>query len=218
MERKPCQMWSEWQESQKQNKGGDAGLGGGCRRARRPRRRRTSLEMCRTWPESEPRAVTRRRVGDSPTGKIGAWGRVRLRLPVGFPLACRSASGGSEYVVGARKRGRRKNSPERVAGVHQKELELSQLKKQIEKEKLALTILQTKAETEISKAQKIVLEKDAELNAAEESLSGLKEVQIQYSGDGEIVEVAGSFNGWHHRIKMDPQPSSSSKEPVGSRF
>lgn len=41
---------------------------------------------------------------------------------------------------------------------------------------LALTILQTKAETEISKAQKIVLEKDAELNAAEESLSGLKEV------------------------------------------
>lgn len=101
--------------------------------------------------------------------------------------------------------------------LHQKELELSQLKKQIEKEKLALTILQTKAETEISKAQKIVLEKDAELNAAEESLSGLKEVQIQYSGDGEIVEVAGSFNGWHHRIKMDPQPSSSSKEPVGSR-
>ncbi|XP_010653982.1 protein PTST homolog 3, chloroplastic isoform X3 [Vitis vinifera] len=60
--------------------------------------------------------------------------------------------------------------------LHQKELELSQLKKQIEKEKLALTILQTKAETEISKAQKIVLEKDAELNAAEESLSGLKEV------------------------------------------
>ncbi|KAJ9695350.1 hypothetical protein PVL29_010702 [Vitis rotundifolia] len=101
--------------------------------------------------------------------------------------------------------------------LHQKELELSQLKKQIEKEKLALTILQTKAETEISKAQKLILEKDAELNAAEESLSGLMEVQIQYSGDGEIVEVAGSFNGWHHRIKMDPQPSSSSKEPVGSR-
>ncbi|RVW44080.1 hypothetical protein CK203_074997 [Vitis vinifera] len=91
---------------------------GGAAEARRPRRRRTSLEMCRTWPESEPRAVTRRRVGDSPTGKIGAWGRVRLRLPVGFPLACRSASGGSEYVVGARKRGRRKNSPERVAGVN----------------------------------------------------------------------------------------------------
>ena len=49
--------------------------------------------------------------------RVGAWGRVRFRLPVGFPLACRSASGGSKYVVGARKRGRRKNSPERVAGV-----------------------------------------------------------------------------------------------------
>lgn len=44
------------------------------------------------------------------------------------------------------------------------------------------------------------------------------QVRIQYSGDGEIVEVAGSFSGWHHRIKMDPQPSSSSKEPVGSRL
>lgn len=37
-------------------------------------------------------------------------------------------------------------------------------------------MLQTKAENEISKAKKIVSEKDAELQAAEESLSGLKEV------------------------------------------
>ncbi|KDO47108.1 hypothetical protein CISIN_1g0096333mg, partial [Citrus sinensis] len=42
-------------------------------------------------------------------------------------------------------------------------------------------------------------------------------VEIQYSGDGEIVEVAGSFNGWHHRIKMDPLPSSSIIEPIRSR-
>lgn len=34
-----------------------------------------------------------------------------------------------------------------------------------------------KAENEISKAQKLISEKDAELQAAEESLSGLKEVQ-----------------------------------------
>nr|CAN72073.1 hypothetical protein VITISV_014351 [Vitis vinifera] len=57
-----------------------------------------------------------RKVSHAPSC-AGAWGRVRLRLPVGFPLACRSASGGSEYVVGSRKRGRRKNSPERVAGM-----------------------------------------------------------------------------------------------------
>uniref|UniRef100_A0A2K1XDI4 Uncharacterized protein n=1 Tax=Populus trichocarpa TaxID=3694 RepID=A0A2K1XDI4_POPTR len=52
---------------------------------------------------------------------------------------------------------------------HQKELELSQLKEQIEKEKFALSASQTKAEREISKAQKLIWEKDAELLAAEES-------------------------------------------------
>ncbi|XP_059646825.1 protein PTST homolog 3, chloroplastic isoform X2 [Cornus florida] len=102
--------------------------------------------------------------------------------------------------------------------LHQKELELSRLKEQIEKEKLALSILQTKAETEISKAQKLILEKDSELIATEESLSGLEEVKIQYWGEGETVEVAGSFNGWHHQIKMDPQPSSSILDSIGSSY
>ncbi|XP_052175481.1 protein PTST homolog 3, chloroplastic isoform X4 [Diospyros lotus] len=101
--------------------------------------------------------------------------------------------------------------------LHQKELELSQLKEQIEKEKLALSVVQTKAETEISKAKKLILEKDAELQAVEESLSGLEEVQIHYEGEGETVEVAGSFNGWQHRITMDPQLSSSILDPIGSR-
>ncbi|GMI80960.1 PROTEIN TARGETING TO STARCH 3 [Hibiscus trionum] len=100
--------------------------------------------------------------------------------------------------------------------LHQKELELSHLKEQIEKEKMALSSLQTKAEMEIQKAQKLVSEKDAELQAAEESLSGLQEVQLEYSGDGEIVEVSGSFNGWHHRIKMDPKPSSTIENPFES--
>ncbi|RVW37985.1 Apoptosis inhibitor 5-like protein API5 [Vitis vinifera] len=104
-------------KAKNREKNGDAGLGEDCWRARRPRRRRTSLERCRKWPESEPRAVTRRRVGDSPEEKSGAWGRVRCRFPVGFPLACRSASGVSEYVVVSRKIGRRKISPEKVAGV-----------------------------------------------------------------------------------------------------
>ncbi|KAM1800979.1 hypothetical protein ACFX11_032651 [Malus domestica] len=98
--------------------------------------------------------------------------------------------------------------------LHQKEIELSWLKEQIKKEQLALSNLQTKAEMAISKAQKLVSEKDAELLAAEESLSGLVEVEIQYEGDGEIVEVTGSFNGWHHQIKMDPESSSSIIEPL----
>ncbi|KAL5540787.1 hypothetical protein UlMin_042400 [Ulmus minor] len=99
--------------------------------------------------------------------------------------------------------------------LHQKELELSQLKQQIEIEKRALSFLQAKAETEISKAQKLVSEKDTELNAAEETLSGLVEVEIQYRGAGEIVEVTGSFNGWHHRIELEPQQSNIT-DPNGS--
>lgn len=98
--------------------------------------------------------------------------------------------------------------------LHHKELELSQLKEQIEKNKEALSELQAKAETEISKAQKLLLDKDAELLAAEESLSGLKQVQVEYWGEGETVEVAGSFNGWHHGVKLDPQPSSNITDPV----
>ncbi|XP_017415262.1 protein PTST homolog 3, chloroplastic isoform X2 [Vigna angularis] len=101
--------------------------------------------------------------------------------------------------------------------LYQKELELSRLKEQIEKEKLALSILQTKAEAEISKARKLISEKDVELQFAEESLSGLKEVQIGFWGDGDIVEVAGSFNGWHHQIKLDPQPSTSAVDIGESR-
>ncbi|KAK2401198.1 protein PTST protein 3, chloroplastic [Trifolium repens] len=105
--------------------------------------------------------------------------------------------------------------------LYQKELELSQLKEQIEKEKHALYLLQIKAEEEISKARKLISEKDAELLEAEESLSGLKEVLIEFCGEGNIVEVAGSFNGWHHPIKMDPQPLTSvidHGEPRKSRF
>ncbi|KAH1227688.1 Protein PTST 3, chloroplastic [Glycine max] len=101
--------------------------------------------------------------------------------------------------------------------VYQKESELSWLKEQIDKKKLALSVLQTKAEAEISKARKLISEKDAELHVAEGSLSELKEVQIEFCGDGDVVELAGSFNGWHHRIELDPQQSTSALDLDGSR-
>ncbi|XP_023636028.1 protein PTST homolog 3, chloroplastic isoform X2 [Capsella rubella] len=91
----------------------------------------------------------------------------------------------------------------------QKELELSKLKEQIEKEKLSLSVLQRQAETEIQKAQTLIAEKEVELQEAEESLSGLQEVVIEYSGDGNVVEVTGSFNGWQHRVGMELQASKS---------
>jgi hypothetical protein len=91
----------------------------------------------------------------------------------------------------------------------QKELELSRLKEQIEKEKLSLSVLQRQAETEIQKAQMLISEKEVELQEAEESLSGLQEVVIEYCGDGNAVEVTGSFNGWQHRVGMELQASKS---------
>ncbi|ONK64595.1 uncharacterized protein A4U43_C07F27780 [Asparagus officinalis] len=81
----------------------------------------------------------------------------------------------------------------------------------------ALYTLQGKANKGIFNAHRMATEKDMELHAAEESLSGLKEVLTEYWGIGEIVEVAGSFNGWHNRIKMDLHTSSEQLEPL-SRF
>ncbi|KAL0888722.1 hypothetical protein Bca101_012705 [Brassica carinata] len=93
--------------------------------------------------------------------------------------------------------------------LRQKELELSRLKEQIEKEKLSLSVLQRKAETEIQKAQMLVSQKDVELQEAEESLSGLQEVEVEYCGDGNVVEVTGSFNGWEHRVGLELETSKS---------
>uniref|UniRef100_A0A1D1Z445 Sucrose nonfermenting 4-like protein n=1 Tax=Anthurium amnicola TaxID=1678845 RepID=A0A1D1Z445_9ARAE len=99
--------------------------------------------------------------------------------------------------------------------LHQKEMELELLKQQIEEEKFALSAMQNKAHSEISKVQNIISIKDKELHAAEESLAGLKEVLIEYWGNGETVEVAGSFNGWQHHVKLDPHASSKTSNPTG---
>lgn len=101
--------------------------------------------------------------------------------------------------------------------LQQKEMELSQLKEQIEKDKLALSALQAEAENEISEVQKLMSEKEAELSAAEEFISDLKEVPIEYVGDGETVQVAGSFNGWHNPIDMDLESPSNISDPTKSR-
>ncbi|XP_073009731.1 protein PTST homolog 3, chloroplastic isoform X5 [Typha latifolia] len=100
--------------------------------------------------------------------------------------------------------------------LHQKEIELSQLEQRIKEEKLELFNLQAKAEAKIANIQRNVAQKDVALRAAEENLNGLKEVHIKYLADGEIVELAGSFNGWQHRIKMDLDPSST-RSPSTSR-
>ncbi|KAG1354982.1 protein PTST, chloroplastic [Cocos nucifera] len=94
--------------------------------------------------------------------------------------------------------------------LHQKEMELFQLTQQIEEEK-------AKTKSEIGEVQRTIAEKDVELHLTQEKLHGLKEVYIDYWADGDIVEVAGSFNGWLHRIKMDQNPSFEPMEQTGFR-
>ncbi|XP_065001467.1 protein PTST homolog 3, chloroplastic-like [Musa acuminata AAA Group] len=101
--------------------------------------------------------------------------------------------------------------------LHQKKMELSQLKQQIDDEKLALSSLHARATVELGDIKRIVAEKDAELHAAEGNLNGLKEVHIDYWANGQIIEVAGSFNGWQHRVRMDHHPSSKHINPPGYR-
>ncbi|KAK1314553.1 hypothetical protein QJS10_CPA06g00161 [Acorus calamus] len=61
---------------------------------------------------------------------------------------------------------------------HEKELELSQLKQQIEKEKIALDMLQVRADTEIGNVDRLISAKDVELKEIDENLSGMKENEI----------------------------------------
>ncbi|XP_074592192.1 protein PTST homolog 3, chloroplastic-like [Curcuma longa] len=99
----------------------------------------------------------------------------------------------------------------------QKEMELSELKKQIEDEKLALVNLRARVKTELGDIQRTIADKDAELRVAKEYLNGLKEVHINYTTNGQVVEVAGSFNGWQHKIRMDLHHSSECIDSPASR-
>ncbi|KAL0907639.1 hypothetical protein M5K25_022058 [Dendrobium thyrsiflorum] len=102
--------------------------------------------------------------------------------------------------------------------LHEKEMELVELKQHIEKQKQALALLQARARNEIGNVNRVIMTKDAELSASKDKLSGLKEVQLQFCVNGEIVEVAGSFNGWHKQIKMNLHPSSKTVDLQGSSF
>ncbi|XP_042399208.1 protein PTST homolog 3, chloroplastic-like isoform X7 [Zingiber officinale] len=97
------------------------------------------------------------------------------------------------------------------------ETELSQLKKQIEDEKLALVNLRARVKAELGDIQCSIADKDAELRAAQEYLNGLKEVHINYRTNGQVVEVAGSFNGWQHKVRMDLDHSSECIDSLDSR-
>ncbi|KAH9325312.1 hypothetical protein KI387_005490, partial [Taxus chinensis] len=98
-----------------------------------------------------------------------------------------------------------------------KESELSKLKQELVKEKERLYSIQEKAMAEVACEKQILSEKESELIAADQALSDLKQVRIEYWGKGINVEVTGSFNGWQHHISMEPDMASEIKISDGTR-
>lgn len=101
--------------------------------------------------------------------------------------------------------------------LHTKELELAKIKQELEKEKAALYLIQLKAMQEVVRVKEIVSQKESQLSAADQELSDLKQVRIEYWGHGQNVELTGSFNGWHHHIPMELEPASEIQNPSGER-
>ncbi|XP_057870726.2 protein PTST homolog 3, chloroplastic isoform X1 [Cryptomeria japonica] len=101
--------------------------------------------------------------------------------------------------------------------LHSKESELSELKHELEKEKAKLYSIQAKAIAEVSHEKQILSEKETELSAADQALSNLKQVRIEYWGEGINVKVTGSFNGWQHHISMEPDLASEIQISNGTR-
>lgn len=101
--------------------------------------------------------------------------------------------------------------------LHTKELELAKLKQELEKEKAALYLIQLKAMEEVVRVKEIASQKESQLSGADQALSDLKQVRIEYWGHGQNVELTGSFNGWQHHIPMKPDPASEIQNAGGER-
>ncbi|KAI5081011.1 hypothetical protein GOP47_0004194 [Adiantum capillus-veneris] len=98
-----------------------------------------------------------------------------------------------------------------------KERELREVARDLEETKAQLALIQAKATAEVAQAKQLVLEKDIRLKSADLALANLKRVHVEYWGEGERVELAGSFNGWKYFILMESDPTSEISKPDGSR-
>ncbi|MCO5549056.1 hypothetical protein L7F22_002522 [Adiantum nelumboides] len=85
------------------------------------------------------------------------------------------------------------------------------------RQKAQLALIQAKATAEVAQAKQLALEKEIRLKSADLALANLKRVQVEYWGEGERVELAGSFNGWKYFILMESDPTSEISRPDGSR-
>ncbi|KAJ7565140.1 hypothetical protein O6H91_02G049800 [Diphasiastrum complanatum] len=98
-----------------------------------------------------------------------------------------------------------------------RELELAKMSRELEEAKAQLALFHAKATAELTQTKQALLEKELSLQAAQQALEHLKQVQVEWWGEGSKVELAGSFNGWQYNFPMDPDPSSEIANLDGSR-
>ncbi|KAL2612115.1 hypothetical protein R1flu_023807 [Riccia fluitans] len=132
-----------------------------------------------------------------------------------------------DSVVEAHKKDVELESSQRLEG--EKELErirnllrereevLAEVTKELEEAKAQFSLARAKATAELVHATQLAAEREARLQAAEGALSSLKQVHLEWWGEAKHVELAGTFNGWQHRILMEPDPTSEIPKPDGSR-
>ncbi|KAG6541483.1 hypothetical protein Mapa_017157 [Marchantia paleacea] len=101
--------------------------------------------------------------------------------------------------------------------LHARELVLSEVTQELEEAKAQFSLARAKATAELVHATQLAVEREARLQQAEQALASLRQVHLEWWGEAGQVEVAGTFNGWQHRILMEPDPSSEIPKADGSR-
>jgi len=101
--------------------------------------------------------------------------------------------------------------------LHTRDMEHLNLSRELEETKALLALVRARHAAEAAQLKQVALESSLRLQAAEQALHSLKLVQVDWWGEGNRVELAGSFNGWEHHVYLLPELSSEIPHADGSR-
>ncbi|KAG0602229.1 hypothetical protein M758_10G000100 [Ceratodon purpureus] len=101
--------------------------------------------------------------------------------------------------------------------LHTKEMKNLRLSRELEETKAMLALVRAKHSAELAQSKQLAVEQDLRLHAAEQALNSLKLRQVDWWGEGNRVELAGSFNGWQHHVYLLPDLSSRASQLPGTR-
>lgn len=98
-----------------------------------------------------------------------------------------------------------------------REAELASMVMEFDEAKGQFALMRARAVAELNEVQQALTDKETRLNAAEQALANLKQVKVEYWGQGEYIQLGGNFNGWMHHMDMQPDLTSAIPQPDGSR-